>query len=284
MNYSIDQLHLLTLNVGYACHNADWNWKNVRSPFARLFLVTEGCASIDIGNQNYTLTPGHLYFIPAYTRHSYTCTCHFCHYYLHIYENNDNEESFIEDFTFPVEIESQPSDEELMKRLCTIYPFLKLPESNPESYNNYQTLVNNLQLNSRCCMCDNIEARGIIYILMSHFFKYAHQQVDIQDDRIANTLRYIRRHLNQTIEIDDLAKRACMSKDHFIRLFKQYIGTTPNVYITRKKIEKAELLLVTTNQPIKFIAETLGYIDNSYFNRIFKKNIGITPQQYRMKR
>lgn len=30
MNYSIDNLHVYTLNVGYAQHNSDWNWKNVR--------------------------------------------------------------------------------------------------------------------------------------------------------------------------------------------------------------------------------------------------------------
>ena len=41
-NYSVDQLHLLTLNVGFASHHADWNWKHVRSPFARLYYVTEG--------------------------------------------------------------------------------------------------------------------------------------------------------------------------------------------------------------------------------------------------
>lgn len=33
MTQSIDQLHLLILNVGLAIHNADWNWKNVSSPF-----------------------------------------------------------------------------------------------------------------------------------------------------------------------------------------------------------------------------------------------------------
>lgn len=32
MLQSIDQLHLLVLNVGLAIHNADWNWKNVNSP------------------------------------------------------------------------------------------------------------------------------------------------------------------------------------------------------------------------------------------------------------
>ena len=67
MNYPIDKLHLLTLHVGLANHNGDWNWKNVRSPFARLYYVTEGTAQIEMSSCVYTLKPDHLYFIPAYT-------------------------------------------------------------------------------------------------------------------------------------------------------------------------------------------------------------------------
>ena len=32
---------LTLLNVGIACHQADWNWHNVRSPFARIYYVVE---------------------------------------------------------------------------------------------------------------------------------------------------------------------------------------------------------------------------------------------------
>ena len=46
MTQSIDQLHLLILNVGLAIHNADWNWKNVSRPFTRLYYIMEGTAQI----------------------------------------------------------------------------------------------------------------------------------------------------------------------------------------------------------------------------------------------
>ena len=42
----VDKLHPLVLNIGLAIHNADWNWKNVSSPFTRLYYVTEGTAQI----------------------------------------------------------------------------------------------------------------------------------------------------------------------------------------------------------------------------------------------
>lgn len=84
MNYPIDKLHLFTLNVGLACHNGDWNWKNVRSPFARLYLVVQGTAKIQLPSGIHDLSPGHLYFIPAFTTHSYICDSPFTHYYLHM--------------------------------------------------------------------------------------------------------------------------------------------------------------------------------------------------------
>ena len=70
MNYPIDKLHLLTLHVGLANHNGDWNWKNVRSPFARLYYVTEGTAQIEMSSCVYTLKPDHLYFNRIFKKNS----------------------------------------------------------------------------------------------------------------------------------------------------------------------------------------------------------------------
>lgn len=49
------------------------------------------------------------------------------------------------------------------------------------------------------------------------------------------------------------------------------IGMSPLQYINRKKIDRAELLLITGDQPIKEIAYDLGYNDHSYFIRLFKR-------------
>ncbi|MBP6140551.1 MAG: AraC family transcriptional regulator, partial [Bacteroides sp.] len=59
MTQSIDQLHLLVLNVGLAIHNADWNWQNISSPFTRLYYVTEGSAYIQLPTGKQELKPHH---------------------------------------------------------------------------------------------------------------------------------------------------------------------------------------------------------------------------------
>ena len=282
MNYSIDKLHVYTLNVGFARHDGDWNWKNVRSPFARLYLVVEGRAQISLPSGIYNLTPGHLYYIPAFTTHSYICDSLFSHYYIHIYENNLEAESMLNNWDFPVEADATEYDIELLKRLTYINPFLKLPMSNPEIYDNHKTLVSNIDMNVRRPFHVKMESRGILFILLSRFLKMATPKVETRDDRIRTIISHIRSNLYEYQDIDQLAKLACMSKDHFIRIFKKETGDTPNAYITKKKMEAAELLLITSDEPIKNVAIKLGYDDCSYFNKTFKKYSGITPQQYRM--
>jgi AraC-like DNA-binding protein len=84
------------------------------------------------------------------------------------------------------------------------------------------------------------------------------------------------------LEIRKLAQRAFMSEDHFIRIFRREMGETPNAYIIRLKMERAELLLVTTQLPVKCIADMVGYDEVPYFVRLFKKKVGKTPKEYRL--
>ena len=281
MTQSIDQLHLLILNVGLAIHNADWNWRNVNSPFTRLYYVTEGAARILLPTGIQELKPDHLYLVPSFTTHSYLCDTHFAHYYLHIYEDHQSESSILEDFSFPTEIPAGDLELPLIKRLCGINPTMQLPQSDPTSYDNNPTLIKNIIKNKQCTFCDKVESRGIVYQLMARFLKDAQPKAEINDDRIQKVLSYIRKNIYKTIDIDSLAAISCLSKDHFIRLFRKEVNNTPLQYINQKKIEKAQLILITDSMPIKNISYLLAYEDHSYFNRLFKKLTGVTPQQYR---
>ena len=270
MTQSIDQLHLLILN-----------WRNVNSPFTRLYYVTEGAARILLPTGIQELKPDHLYLVPSFTTHSYLCDTHFAHYYLHIYEDHQSESSILEDFSFPTEIPAGDLELPLIKRLCGINPTMQLPQSDPTSYDNNPTLIKNIIKNKQRTFCDKVESRGIVYQLMARFLKDAQPKAEINDDRIQKVLSYIRKNIYKTIDIDSLAAISCLSKDHFIRLFRKEVNNTPLQYINQKKIEKAQLILITDSMPIKNISYLLAYEDHSYFNRLFKKLTGVTPQQYR---
>lgn len=281
MNLQVEQMHPLVLNVGLAVHNADWNWKNVNSPFTRLYYVTEGSAQIELPDGIYTLSPKHMYFIPAFTIHTNICKSNFVHYYLHIYEDHYSDNDWLDHWKFPVEIEATDLDLALFKRLCEINPHMTLQKSDPTTYDNNPTLMQNLIKNRQRAFCDKVESRGIVFQLLSRFFKQGQSKIEMEDNRIAKTVLYIRKHLHEAIELEKLAEISCLSKDHFIRLFKKELGTTPLQYINQKKIEKAQLLLITEELAVKEIAFQLAFEDYSYFNRLFKKITGVTPQEYR---
>lgn len=281
MNLQVEQMHPLVLNVRLAVHNADWNWKNVNSPFTRLYYVTEGSAQIELPDGIYTLSPKHMYFIPAFTIHTNICKSNFVHYYLHIYEDHYSDNDWLDHWKFPVEIEATDLDLALFKRLCEINPHMTLQKSDPTTYDNNPTLMQNLIKNRQRAFCDKVESRGIVFQLLSRFFKQGQSKIEMEDNRIAKTVLYIRKHLNEAIELEKLAEISCLSKDHFIRLFKKELGTTPLQYINQKKIEKAQLLLITEELAVKEIAFQLAFDDYSYFNRLFKKTTGVTPQEYR---
>ncbi|MCK9160119.1 MAG: AraC family transcriptional regulator [Bacteroidaceae bacterium] len=281
MSQAIEQLNLLLLNVGLAIHNADWNWKDVSSPFARLYYVTEGKARIILPDSTQDLTPGHLYLIPAFVTHSYQCNSLFGHYYLHIYEDHRSESGLLEDWDFPVEVVAKDIDIELMQRLCEINPAMRLQQSNPTTYDNNPTFIQNIIKNKQRTFCNKVESRGIIYQLISRFLKEAKPKAKVSDNRIQEVLSYIRKNIFKQIDINTLSEISDLSNDHFIRLFKKEVGNTPIQYINQKKIEKAQLILITDNIPIKNIAYMLAFEDQSYFNRLFKKTVGLTPQKYR---
>ena len=281
MTQSIDQLHLLILNVGLAIHNADWNWKNVSSPFTRLYYIMEGTAQIIFPDGMQELKPHHLYLVPSFTTHSYQCNSHFTHYYLHIYEDHQSESGILEDWNFPIEIPAGNLELPLIKRLCEINPTMQLPQSDPTSYDNNPTLIRNIIKNKQRTFCDKVESRGIVYQLIARFLKDAKPKVEVNDNRIQKVLSHIRKNIYKTVDIDSLAAISCLSKDHFIRLFKKEVGTTPLQYINQKKIEKSEELLKQGQYKIYEVAEIMGFQTVQHFSNTFKKVTGEAPGKYK---
>ena len=281
MDYSVDDLRLLVLNVGYAVHNSDWNWKDVSSPFTRLYYVTDGHAQIRMEDGIHDLYPGKLYIVPSFTRHTNICNEHFEHYYIHIYEDVQSKSKIFEEYEFPFEVAPHEGDSKLFQRLCELNPKGRLQQSNPKSYDNHSTLIENIRINKTRGFQDIVESRGILYILTSRFLEMARPKSSSKDERIRNAQSYIRKNIGSKIMVKDLAEDTSLSLEHFIRLFKKETGETPNMYITRMKLERAMVILATSDSNIKSIALTLGYDDLSYFTRAFKRFSGVTPQQYR---
>jgi AraC-like DNA-binding protein len=270
------------LNAGYATHHADWNYKNVSSPFARIYLVTDGEALLHTsGGGSISLTPGHLYLIPPFVRHSYECAGYYALYYIHIYETLSAGKLFFDDYIYPGEVKAGYYEIETVKKLLQINPNRELKQYDPKTYDNSSNLLHNIAIDSRNTLATVIHTSGILYQLLAAFAEHATEKYQATDNRIKSVLRLIRRDIDKEIPMDKMVEICCLSEAHFIRLFKKEIGLTPIQYILQKKIEKAQLLLLTTKQTVKDIAYSLSFDNIGYFDRTFKKMIGTTPGKYR---
>jgi AraC-like DNA-binding protein len=80
--------------------------------------------------------------------------------------------------------------------------------------------------------------------------------------------------------LQDLAKRAGMSRSTFALKFKQTVGSSPMEYLTRWRMLLAADRLAHSNDSISMVAPSLGYESESAFSAAFKKIMGCSPRQY----
>lgn len=86
---------------------------------------------------------------------------------------------------------------------------------------------------------------------------------------------------DQNLSLDDLSQISCLSKFHFVRLFKEYHHKSPHQFITWLRLEKA-LNYLKSSSPISIreISQKIGIADASSFSRLFKNHFGFYPSQY----
>ncbi len=105
---------------------------------------------------------------------------------------------------------------------------------------------------------------------------------DVQEHMVVEKVRrFMRGHLSQPLCLEDLATAAGLSKFHFLRVYKQLTGRTPTEDLRILRLEAARHLLMTTNSPLKIIAEMIGLGDEVHLCRLFKSHYSMTPGDLR---
>jgi AraC family transcriptional regulator len=100
--------------------------------------------------------------------------------------------------------------------------------------------------------------------------------------RINMALEFIDNHINQTIQLKDIASASHFSPYHFHRIFHSLVGETVNDYVFRKRIEKSVMnLLGKPELSITQIAAAGGYSSSANYSKAFKSYFGITPSELR---
>jgi AraC family transcriptional regulator len=99
--------------------------------------------------------------------------------------------------------------------------------------------------------------------------------------RLIEVLRLIEERPDEPLDLAGLASRAGLSKHHFLRVFRRFVGMTPYQYVLRARMARAARRLRTSSESVVSIALASGFGDLSTFNARFRATFGTTPSKYR---
>ncbi len=129
-----------------------------------------------------------------------------------------------------------------------------------------------------------------VVLFFDHFYKqFYHQQIkaskySIDDQKRLYALTdFIQANLDKNISLDMLTREVGFSKSKLQSMFHYFFHQSIYGYIKNLKFEKANKMLVNTDEDIHQIARQLGYNSSTHFINIFKKHNGVSPKQYRIK-
>lgn len=100
-------------------------------------------------------------------------------------------------------------------------------------------------------------------------------------DPLGTMLGWMLEHLDESLTVDQLARRAGMSPRTFARRFRAVTGTTPHQWLLSQRILLAQRLLETTDEPIERIATRCGFGSAAGLRMHFQRAISASPVAYR---
>jgi AraC family transcriptional regulator len=100
--------------------------------------------------------------------------------------------------------------------------------------------------------------------------------------RLSRAMDVLRSGFCGEVNLDQLAAEACLSKYHFLRLFRTAYGLSPYQYMQHLRIEKARVMLTDSAISVTELAGLLGFDNSQSFSRLFFQKMGTYPTQYRL--
>lgn len=99
--------------------------------------------------------------------------------------------------------------------------------------------------------------------------------------RLTRARRLMDECFHLPLDLDQISSEACLSRFHFLRLFRRAFNKTPHQYLTERRIEKAKELLSSSGLTVTDVCFEVGFESLGSFSSLFHKRVGQPPIAYR---
>lgn len=215
-------------------------------------FFTENSGSAIVNDSVYENKAGNIIILPPGTVRS--SILHFKCYYLHLNDGTGLYYDELKKLPMMVKVADTIEMQKLFQKMI-----LKFYSDKPDDYIAFNTLL-------------------------SEFFSLLLKQNKIKNKKmgiIEKAEQFIIDNCNKDIILDDIAKAVNLSPVYFHRKFVKEKGISPHEYLSQKRVERAEFLLLSGDKSLTEIAFDCGFSSLSYFICFFKSRKGITPKKFR---
>lgn len=240
----------------------DWRDTDLIQKENLLYFFLEGEGWLKINNIAYSPVPGELFLVPAGARISYSTSesnpflTYWCHFSATVGEIN------LFDLIITPHCIALRNDETIKHQ--------------------FQELITHHESEG---LAAPFMVKSILFHMMSRFIERSTvdplQTASIPSvHKLYIVLQYIEKHLTEQMTVETLSQLVHFHPNYFLHYFKSMLGVSPIVYINKKRMQKANSLLLHSDMSIAGIAEHLG-MQTPYLSRMFKKFTGFSPNEFR---
>jgi AraC family transcriptional regulator len=99
--------------------------------------------------------------------------------------------------------------------------------------------------------------------------------------QLSRVLAFLDANLARAIRREELAAVARLSVSYFSHAFRRTVGEPPLAHLRRRRIERAQQLMLLTEKSLAEIAGECGLADQSHLTKLFRQIVGMTPGAWR---
>ncbi len=88
---------------------------------------------------------------------------------------------------------------------------------------------------------------------------------------------FIETHIDQSLSLADLAATVGLSVSHLKPLFRATFGMPVHQYVLTRRVERARLLILSSEMPLAQIASAAGFAHQSHMAHWMRRILGLTP-------